>query len=59
MKESLAVDSPILDESTAKLLCISLNQGGSTAEAVKPDIVQVTITSFSDSAAQSKHSVKL
>jgi hypothetical protein len=48
MNESLAVDASILDGSTAKLLCISLNQRGSTAKAVKPDRLQVKIASFTD-----------
>jgi hypothetical protein len=48
MNKSLAVDVSILDGSTAKLLCISLNQRGSTAKAVKPDMLQVKIASFAD-----------
>jgi hypothetical protein len=43
MNESLAVDPAIWDESTARQRCISLNQRGDTAKAVKPDMLQVTI----------------
>jgi len=48
-----------LDESTAKRLCISLNQGGSTAKAVKPDMLQVTIASFANLATRPKRWIKL
>ncbi|MEG4520300.1 MULTISPECIES: hypothetical protein [unclassified Microcoleus] len=54
MNESLAVDPPIWDTSTAKRLCILLNQGRSTAKAVKPDMLQVTITSFANLATRPK-----
>jgi hypothetical protein len=40
MNESLAVDPSILAGSTAKLRCVSLNQGGSTAKVIKPDMLQ-------------------